>query len=250
MITFITEHVTESSVKKANCTKSWPSFTLLPSQWKTSLSRKSQWNGSWCTAAVRSASSFLAFLGSHPPRWLKDMCEKFMQRIPSILTRALRFRVSMCHWSLIYSVAGQAGRTAEVSWWEVKSMWRPQDGPSMHDSNEISFWRRRSVRLGQLPVVWRSLSPSDCLPALMLAQVSPPFPHEMPCALACTRWSGLPDIHYPGTTSVTQGRCLLHTHMSPGSQRSATGGTMSSRRNHGTHSSWNVILQISQRQCD
>lgn len=115
MITFVTERVTESSMKKANCTKSWPSFTLLPSQWKTNLSRKSQWNRSWCTAGVRSASSFVAFLGSHPPRWLKDMCEKFLQRIPSILTRALRFRVFVCHRSLDEDLfSGWAGR--KLSW--------------------------------------------------------------------------------------------------------------------------------------
>lgn len=245
MITFVTERVTESSMKKANCTKSWPSFTFLPSQWKTNLSKKSQWNRSWCTAGVRSASSFLAFLGSHPPRWLKDMSEKFLQTIPSILSLCVTKALMK-----IYSVAGQAGSSAEVSWWEVKSMWRPRDGPSMHDTNEIPFWRRRSVRLSQLPVVWLSLSPSDCLPALMLAQVSPPFPHEMPCAHACTHWSGPPDSHYPGATSVPPGRCLLRTHLSPGSQRSATGSTLNLSRNHGTHSSWNVIWQINQCQFD
>lgn len=79
-----------------------------------------------------------------------------------------------------------------------------------------------SIHPSQLPVVWLSLSLSDCLPALMQAQVLPPFLHEMPCALACTRWSGPPpDSRCQGATSVPPGRCLFHTHLSPGSQRSA-----------------------------
>lgn len=78
------------------------------------------------------------------------------------------------------------------------------------------------VRLSQLPVVWISFSLSDCLPALMRARVLPPFLREMPCALACTRWSEPPpDTHCQGATAVPPGRCLFHTHLSPGSQRSA-----------------------------
>lgn len=60
------------------------------------------------------------------------------------------------------------------------------------------------------------------LRALTRAQVAPPFLHEMPCALACTRWSERPpDTRCHGATSVPPGRCLGRTHLSPGSRRPA-----------------------------
>lgn len=102
-------------------------------------------------------------------------------------------------------------------WWEVKSMWWTWDGPSTQDW--MKHCSEGRVHLSQLPVVWLSFSLSDCLPALMQAQVLPPFLHEMPCVLECTRCSE-PVLDTQGATSVPPGRCLFHTHLSPGSQKS------------------------------
>lgn len=112
----------------------------------------------------------------------------------------------------------------------------------------MKYCSKGRVHLSQLPVVWLSHSLSDCLPALMQAQVLPPFLREMPFVLACTHWSEPPpDTHCQGATSVLPGRCLFHTHLSPGSQRPAHKWKqevgkqcMNLNGNQRLHGSWNV----------
>lgn len=143
-----------------------------------------------------------------------------MKSLTENIFRALQFRVFMCHWShgahpWLWNVF------SEVLWSEVKSMRWAWDSHfhSRLEWNTVSISR---LHLTQLPVVWLYRSPYDCLPALTRAPASPPFLHETQCVLVCTRWSEPPpDSHWQDATSVLPGRCLFHTHLSPGSQRSA-----------------------------
>lgn len=101
--------------------------------------------------------------------------------------------------------SGWAGR--KHSWGEEKSKACGELEMALALKTWMKYCSEGRVNLSQLPVVWLSFQ-SDSLPALIQVQVLPPFLHEMPCVLVCTRWSGPPpDTHCHGATSVPPGRC-------------------------------------------
>lgn len=188
-------------------------FFLLLSQWtRTFLKEKKKkksphlrHNGRWCTAGVRLFVDL----------WFESSSS--LATLESWVLSGWGPRAHLLIWNEDI-VGGQAESTAEVLRWE--SLWWARHGPS------LKRLKSNSVRVKLLPAAqWLPLCPSDCPPALTRARASPPFLHEMPCVLVCTRWSEPhPDCRCRGATSVSPGRCLLRTHRSPRSQRSARVG--------------------------
>lgn len=141
------------------------------------------------------------------------------QRIPSKPTGALHSTVLTCHWGLDAWLSVRSCRSGTrmlVRAYEMEI-----------DLVAVAGGRSMAVRascLCQLPAGRRSLSPTDgCVRPLTPAQVSPPFPHGMPCALACTRCSEpRPGCRCPGATAGRPGRCWPRRLPSPGSRKSAT----------------------------
>lgn len=123
--------------------KSWPSFTRLHSQWNTNFlkSQHLRQNRSWCAVGEKFFFFFffLALHWSHPSQWFRKMksftentfnsdwsaslLSLYVSLKPGCLIDKATHRAHFCGCETkIYSVA-EAESTAEVLWWEVKSMW-------------------------------------------------------------------------------------------------------------------------------